>query len=114
MSGTVLQVLHSDDPSPTTPTSHCTYCCNLLAEALTLSLRDALRCCPFLRDSQALVVLITQGRRQVIKTITRHIMCTTLMIACYSGAAAVTLTSVELINAELEKMADARIEALTK
>jgi hypothetical protein len=50
----------------------------------------------------------------MIKTITHHIMCTTLMIACYSGAAAVTLTSVDLINTELEKMADARIEALTK
>lgn len=50
----------------------------------------------------------------MIKTLTRHILCTTLMIACYSGAAAVTLTSVEIINAELAKMADARIEALTK
>ena len=36
------------------------------------------------------------------------------MLTCYSGAAAVTITSVELINAELEKMADARIESLTK
>jgi hypothetical protein len=44
----------------------------------------------------------------MIKTITRHILCTAMMIACYSGAAAVTLTSVDLINAELERMADAR------
>lgn len=42
----------------------------------------------------------------MLKTIARHILCTTLMIACYSGAAAVTVTSVQLINTELSKMAD--------
>jgi len=45
----------SNDPLPTTPTLSLTSRRYLLAEALTLSLRDALTCCLFLRDSLSLV-----------------------------------------------------------
>jgi hypothetical protein len=49
----------------------------------------------------------------MLKTITRHILCNALMIGCYSGAAVTTLFAVDVMNQQLEKMADARIEALT-
>ena len=49
----------------------------------------------------------------MLKTITHHIMCTCIMIGCYSGAAAVTVVSVDVMNEHLEDVADARIKALT-
>lgn len=49
----------------------------------------------------------------MLKTITRHILCTAIMLGCYSGAAAVTLYSVDIMNQHLAEVADARIKALT-
>ena len=50
----------------------------------------------------------------MLKTIAHHIMCTAIMIGCYSGAAAVTLYSVDVMNQHLAEVADARIKALTQ
>ena len=49
----------------------------------------------------------------MIKTILRHILCTAVMLGSYSGAAAITLYSVDAMNQHLADVADAQIEALT-
>jgi hypothetical protein len=100
----------TNDPPPTTPTLSLTSRRYLLAEALTLSLRDAHIVSPFLRDSHP--QLFTQGRN-MIRTIAHHILCTALMVGCYSGAAATTLYAVDVMNQHLAEVADARIKALT-
>jgi hypothetical protein len=49
----------------------------------------------------------------MIRTIAHHILCTALMVGCYSGAAATTLYAVDVMNQHLAEVADARIKALT-
>jgi len=49
----------------------------------------------------------------MIRTFARHILCTAVMLGCYSGAAAITLFSVDVMNQHLAEVADARIKALT-
>lgn len=44
----------------------------------------------------------------MLKPITRHILCLAVMLGGYSAAAATTLSTVDYITAQLEKIADAK------